>query len=1003
VVVSISGIVSNGVNYTVTLPPSITSASPTSGAFGASVTIAGTNFGPTQNNSTVTFNGTPATPTSWSDPSIVVPVPNGSTSGNIVVTVGGVASNGVNFIVTSSVVPITLVQHAGLDAGVTSSASLAFPSNNTAGNWIAVCIRAATPSQVFTVSDTKGNTYHKAISFNEFTDGMTLGIYYAENIAAGSNNVTVSDTNSAALRFAILEYSGIATSSSLDGIPTGAYGTSATPASANMTTISNGDLILGNISTANPNSYTPGTGFTGEQYVPALPNTKLLAEDMIQPGAGVVASSATINASDQWAATVAAFRAASAGAPPPIQVSIAPTSASVASGATQAFTATVLYDSAQRGVTFSLSGAGCTGSACGFLSNVTPTSVTYTGPTSVPSPATATLTATSVTDNTKSSVAIITITQGTLTVTVSPRRGSITTSQTQQFTANVFNDPNNAGVTWQVDGNTGGNSTSGTISTTGLFTPGTQAGLHTITATSVTNASVNTSVGFAVTDLQGVYMYHNDLAHTGQNLQEYALTPSNVNSSTFSSLFSCPVDGFIYAQPLYVANLLVGATTRNVVFIATEHDSVYAFDADSTSCLQLWKTSFLGTGVTPMPYSDTGSPSTNDVFPEIGITSTPVIDPATNTIYVEAKTKETVGTGCSTGSPCFVHRLHALNITTGAEKFGGPVVITAPNFVSQRHFNRPSLLLANSTIYIGFGSHGDICNWQGWLFGYDPATLAQKFVFSTSDPTSGCNGASIWDGGGGPAADASGNVYVTTGNGSYDGTKNFSESALKFSPAGALLDWFTPFNRATLDANDVDMGSTGTVVLPDAVGSAAHPHLAIATGKIAILYLLDRDNMGRFNNGSNLDVQEVIPVPPPNTTQLDGGNYGVVAYWNGNIYSTGQSFPLSQFTISNGVIATPQFAVSSNIFPARGAVPAVSASGATNGIVWVLDLTGWGSGTNAILDAYDATNIANLLFSSPPTGSGAAGAAVKFSIPTVANGKVYVGGESSFTVFGLLP
>jgi hypothetical protein len=199
------------------------------------------------------------------------------------------------------------------------------------------------------------------------------------------------------------------------------------------------------------------------------------------------------------------------------------------------------------------------------------------------------------------------------------------------------------------------------------------------------------------------------------------------------------------------------------------------------------------------------------------------------------------------------------------------------------------------------------------------------------------------------------------------------------------------------------MGSTGTVVLPDAVGSAAHPHLAIATGKIAILYLLDRDNMGRFNNGSNLDVQEVIPVPPPNTTQLDGGNYGVVAYWNGNIYSTGQSFPLSQFTISNGVIATPQFAVSSNIFPARGAVPAVSASGATNGIVWVLDLTGWGSGTNAILDAYDATNIANLLFSSPPTGSGAAGAAVKFSIPTVANGKVYVGGESSFTVFGLLP
>jgi len=1003
VVVSISGVSSNGVLYTVTLTPSITSVSPTSGAFGAPVTITGTNFGPTQNNSTVTFNGTLATPTSWSDTSISVPVPNASTSGNIVVTVGGVASNGVNFIVTSSVVPIKLVQHTGLDAGITNSASQAFPSNNTAGNWIAVLIRAATPGQVFTVTDTRGNTYQKAISFNEYTDGMTLGIYYAENIAGGANTVTVSDTTSSALRFALLEYSGVATSSSLDGVPAGAYGTSSAPTSANTTTFSNGDLILGNISTANPNTFTAGTGFTGEQFVPGPPSTKLLAEDMIQTSAGAVSASATLNGGDQWAAAVAAFRAASGGAPPPILVSISPTTASVATGATHGFTVTVQNDAAQNGVTFSLSGAGCSGTTCGFLTNVTTMSVTYTGPTSLPSPATVTLTATSVSDNTKSSAATISLTQGTLTVTVSPRRGSITTSQTQQFTATVFNDPTHSGVTWQVDGNTGGNATTGTISASGLFTPGTQAGLHTITATTVANASVNASVSFAVTDLQGVYMYHNDVAHTGQNLQEYALTTSNVNSSTFSLLFSCPVDGFVYGQPLYVANLTVGGTTHNVVFIVTEHDSVYAFDADSPSCVQLWKTSFLSTGVTPMPYSDTGNPSTNDVFPEIGITSTPVIDPVSKTIYVEAKTKETVGTGCSAGSPCFVHRLHALDITTGAEKLGGPVVITAANFVSQRHFNRPSLLLANSTVYIGFGSHGDICNWQGWLFGYDAATLAQKFVFPTSDPTTGCNGASIWDGGAGPAADSSGNVYVTTGNGAYDGTKSWSESAMKFSPTGTLLDWFTPFNRATLDANDVDMGSTGTIVLPDSVGSAAHPHLAIATGKIAILYLLDRNNMGKFNNNSNQDVQEVIPVPPPNTTQLDGGNYGVLAYWNGNIYSTGQSFPLSQFKISNGSIATPQFATSPNTFPPRGAVPAVSASGTTNGIVWVLDLTGWGSGTNAILDAYDANNVATLLFSSPATGAGSAGAAVKFTIPTVANGKVYVSGESSFSVFGLLP
>jgi hypothetical protein len=477
------------------------------------------------------------------------------------------------------------------------------------------------------------------------------------------------------------------------------------------------------------------------------------------------------------------------------------------------------------------------------------------------------------------------------------------------------------------------------------------------------------------------------------------LTPATVGSPKFTKLFSCPVDGYVYAEPLYVANLLVGSTTRNVLFVATEHDSVYAFDADSPSCLQLWKTSFLGTNVTTMSYLDTGG--TDDVFPEIGITSTPVIDPATGTMYVEAKTKESVGSGCSAGSPCYIHRLHALDIITGSEKLGGPVVISAPNFVSLRHFNRPALLLANSTLYIGFGSHGDISPWFGWLFGYDPATLAQKFVFSTSNPTSGSNGASIWSSGAGPAADASGNVY---------GTKNFSETVLKISPTGSVIDWFTPFNRATFDANDIDLGSAGVIVLPDTVASTAHPHLALATGKIAILYLLDisqpspgQTKMGKFNSGSNLDVQEAIPVPPPNTTQLDGGNYGIPAYWNGNIYTTGQNFPLSQFTISNGAIATPQFAVSSNMFPSRGATPAVSASGATNGVVWVLDLSAWTTGGAAILDAYDATNVANRLFSSPTSGSGAAGPAVKFTAPTVANGKVYVGGQSTITVFGLLP
>jgi hypothetical protein len=1010
VVVSVGGVASNGVLFTVTAAPAITTVNPTGGPVGSSVTISGSNFGSTQSGSALTFNGTAATPTSWSNTSIVAPVPTGATTGNVVVSVGGVASNSVAFTVTAGSGSIKLVQHTSKDAGIVNSSTLAFPSSNTAGNFIAVVIRAGKSGQVLSVSDSHANTYKQAALLNMTLDGETNAIYYAENIAGGANTVTVSDNiTNGTLRFSILEYSGVALSNSLDNAAA-LEGTGTAPATANTPTSWGGDLLLGEITTANAATYTAGAGYKIEDFVPGEPNTKLIDEDQIQAAAGNASASATIGASDSWGAVFGAFKSASGIPPQPITVGVSPLNASVAATfGTQAFTAQLTNDVQNKGVTWSLSGAGCSGTACGTLTNATKTSVTYSGPSSIPNPATVTLTATSVTDSTKFGTAAITVIQGPLAVFVSPKRGSITSSQTQQFTPTVFNDPNNAGVTWQVDGSTGGNSTTGAISTSGLFTPGTQAGLHTITAVSVTNASVTASVTFAVSDIAGVFMHHNDAARTGQNVKEYALTTANVNSSTFTQLFSCPVDGQLYAQPLYMANLLVGSVTRNVVFLATEHDSVYAFDADSPGCTQLWKTSFLGTGVTTMSWTDTANPNfvgalaTNDVFPEIGITGTPVIDPTTNTLYVEAKTKETVGSGCSTNSPCFVHRLHALDVTSGAEKFAGPVVISAANFDPQRHFNRPALLLANNTVYISYGSHGDIQNWQGWVFGYNAATLAQNFVFSTSDPRSGSNGASVWDAGAGPAADASGNIYVTTGNGAFDGTKNFSESVLKLSPTGTLLDWFTPFNRSVFDANDIDMGSAGVVILPDAVGSTAHQHLLVGTGKVAILYVLDQTNLGKFNSVSNQDVQEVIPVPPPNTTQLDGGNYGIPAYWNGNIYTTGQNFPLSQFTIANGAMATPQSAVSANTFPPRGAIPAVSASGTTNGIVWVLDLSAWASNGPAILDAYDATNVANLLFSSPASGTGAAGAAVKFTVPTVANGKVYVGGQASFAVFGLLP
>jgi hypothetical protein len=602
-----------------------------------------------------------------------------------------------------------------------------------------------------------------------------------------------------------------------------------------------------------------------------------------------------------------------------------------------------------------------------------------------------------------------TVTQGALSVTVSPKRAAVTMSaaQTVQFTATVLNDPTNAGVTWQVDGSNGGNATTGTVSTAGLFTPGAQPGQHTVTAVSNANASVSASAMIAVTDLAGVYTHHNDSARTGQNLKEYGLTPATVNSASFGQLFSCKVDGYVYAEPLWVANLNVGGTVHNVVFVATEHDSVYAFDADSPSCVQLWQVSFLGSGVTPLSPVDING--NGDIIPEVGVTSTPVIDSATNTLYVVPKTTETVGTvsgqACSASAPCYVHRLHALDLITGAEKFGGPAVISATNFAPLHQLQRPALGLANGNVYIAFGSHGDQCPYHGWVMGYSASTLAQVFAqpLGQADPNAGCTKAGIWQGGAGPAFDSAGNVYVNTGNGFYDGVFSYADSAVKLSPTGSILDWFTPFNQATFDANDIDLASAGVLILPDSVGSSAHPHLSMSTGKVATLYLLDQTNLGKFNSSTNNDVQEVVPVPPANTTLSDGGNYGDVAYWNGNIYTTGQNFPLSQFQIANGTISTPQFATSTNIFPARGGIPAISANGTAGGVVWIIDYTGWQNGTASILDAYDATNVGTLLFTSPGTGTGSAGPAVKFTVPTVANGRVYVGGQYTFSVFGLLP
>ena len=602
-----------------------------------------------------------------------------------------------------------------------------------------------------------------------------------------------------------------------------------------------------------------------------------------------------------------------------------------------------------------------------------------------------------------SSAATLTVSTGggsQIAVSVTPKRAAVTTSQTLQSSATVTGDSQSLGETWAVDGTAGGNAATGTISNVRLYTPGTQPGSHAITATSVADTSKSASVAIAVTDLAGVFTYHNDTQRTGVNPKEYALTTSTVNSSSFGLLFSCSVDapGYVYAQPLYVANLTMSdGRQHNVVFVATESDWVYAYDADAGSCQQLWRKRVLAAGETTVNPADVND--TTDLTPEIGVTSTPVIDSSTSTLYVVSKSEDS--------SKGFHHRLYALDLATGNTKFGSPVQITATNFNVLTHMQRPALLLNGGTLYIAFGSHGDAPNYQGWVMGYNATTLAQQFVWWTTDPTSGNNEGAIWMYGNGPALDSSGNVYVETANGVFDaasGGHNYSDSVVKLSPSGAVLDYFTPFNQSMLAADDVDLGSSGPIVLPDSLGESGHPHLLLATGKTGMLYLLDRDNLGGYDSSGDNALEEVGVAP--NDSSAGGGVFGQPALFNGAVYIAGNRQPIQRFTISTTSLSTTSQSQSAHSFTFRGVTPAVSANGTRNGVLWALDTSGdptSGNPAPAVLFAYDAANLGTLLYSSPGSGSGAAGTAIKFAVPTVANGKVYVGGAGSFSVFGLLP
>jgi hypothetical protein len=578
-------------------------------------------------------------------------------------------------------------------------------------------------------------------------------------------------------------------------------------------------------------------------------------------------------------------------------------------------------------------------------------------------------------------------------LSVSPREATLTFTRTQQFTSS------SGAVIWLVDGVIGGSAALGTITGTGLYTPPRSVGLHTVTAS---GGSQSASANVYVTNNSGEFTYHNDNLRTGQNLNETVLTPANVNADRFGKLLSYPLDGLAYASPLYVANVNIsGQGFYNVVYVATEHDSVYAFDADGLSSVPLWKVSFLGPGVTTVPATDTGGG--DDIAFEVGITGTPVIDAASGTLYVVAKTKE--GT-------TYVQRLHALDIASGAEKFGGPVVIQASvtgtgsgsqggqvPFDALRENQRPALLLSNGVVYIGFASHADAAPYHGWVLGYDKATLQLVMRFNA---TPNALGAGIWMGGGGLSADADGNLYFTTGNGTFDvntGGIDYGDTFLKISPSGNVLDYFTPHDQGIMDTGNWDLGSGAPSLLPDQGG--LNPRLIVGAGKTGTVYLVNRDNMGHYNpSNDNQIVQSLVSAFPRGTPEP--GNDSSPAYFNGVVYFSPISDTIQAFSITNGLLSTAPISRSSTVFAYPGGGMAISANGGSNGILWAVQRPT--DSTPGVLRAYDATNLASELYNSSQAGSlDTLDVAAKFNCPIVVNGKVFITSRSQLTVYGLRP
>ncbi len=500
-----------------------------------------------------------------------------------------------------------------------------------------------------------------------------------------------------------------------------------------------------------------------------------------------------------------------------------------------------------------------------------------------------------------------------------------------------------------------------------------------------------------------VITYHYDNGRSGQNLNETTLTLANVNSAQFGKKGEFTVDGKVDAQPLYLSQVTIGGQKKNVLYVATEHGSVYAFDADSisgTTSTFLWKTTTLGSGETTSDDRGCGQ-----VSPEIGITATPVIDRARNAIYLVAMSKDASGS--------YFQRLHALNLSTGAELFSGPQTITATYpgtgdnssggnvvFDPKQYKERPGLLQINGTIYTTWSSHCDIRPYTSWVMAFNADTLAPTSVLNLVP--NGSEGG-IWMAGTAPAADAAGNVFFIMGNGDFDTTLNASgfpangncgNCFVKLSTSGGLklADYFTPHNTVAESNADQDFGSGGGILLMDLTDSGGTTrHLSVGAGKDALIYVVDRDAMGKFNASTDQIYQEI-------SGQLGGSVFSMPAFFNGTVYYGAVGDALKAFPVASAKLASAPSSQSTHQFGYPGTTPSVSANGSADGIVWAIENSG------AILFAYDAADLTKELYDSNQAAANRDHfSGNKFITPVVVNGKVYVGTSTSVAVFGLLP